>query len=193
MDSENLSNLIAGLALAISVVVFIRGEMTRHKGAEQAKTADAAAEKSAEAAERSAAALERMAEQWGDSLSRQEQRDRRQWTGRPSGGPSGEVRGGPWAGPMAEGNPEPVVHWTVDKVEGRQHTLENLGRSTAYSVELRCENAVRFDGPEVRDIQMGESVEFLAIGSMQSGTPELVVSWMDSPNGERREWRRPLP
>ncbi|MDZ5662347.1 hypothetical protein SFC79_11280 [Nocardioides sp. S-58] len=40
---------------------------------------------------------------------------------------------------------------------------------------------------------MGESVEFLAIGSMQTGTPELVVRWRDTPDGDVREWRGPLP
>ena len=72
--------------------------------------------------------------------------------------------------------------------------LKNLGRATAFDVELSGENTVRFDGPiDPRTIQMGEAVEFLAIGSMQTGTPELVVSWRDTRDGERREWRRPLP
>ena len=39
----------------------------------------------------------------------------------------------------------------------------------------------------------GEAVEFLAFGSWQTGTPELLVQWRDTPDGEIREWRRPLP
>lgn len=97
-------------------------------------------------------------------------------------------------GPSPSGGPlEPVVHWTVDKIKGRKHVLRNLGRATAYGVELRSDNAARFDGPDTRDIQTGEAVEFLAIGSMQTGTPELIVSWQDKPDGERKEWRRPVP
>ncbi len=87
-----------------------------------------------------------------------------------------------------------MVHWTVDKTSGRRHILKNLGRATAYNVELHSDNAVRFDGPETpKTIRMGEAVEFLAIGSMQTGTPELVVSWRTTPDGKRQEWRRPLP
>ena len=141
-----------------------------------------------------------MADQWGEYMSRAEKRDQRQWSSRsgPGGCPGGyEVRGGngPRAGlPPSGGPPEPVVHWTVDRLEGRRHLLKNLGRATAFDVELSGENTVRFDGPiDPRTIQMGEAVEFLAIGSMQTGTPELVVSWRDTRDGERREWRRPLP
>lgn len=197
MEPEGVSNLIAGEALVVSAVALARSEVARRSGARQAARADAAAGKSAEAAERSAVALEKMAEQWAESMSRAEKRDQRQWRGRPGRAPGGiEIRGnGPWAGlPPGDGPPEPLVHWTVDRVQGRRHILRNLGRATAYDVELSSENAVRFDGPvDTRNFQMGEAVEFLAIGSMQTGTPELIVSWRDSPNGERREWRRPLP
>jgi hypothetical protein len=198
MEPADVANLIAGGALGVSVFAIARGEMTRRGSKEQAAKADAAAEKSAAAAERSATALEKMAEQWADSMSRAEKRDQRQWTsGSSSGGPGGDgIRGGgPWEGlPPSGGPPEPLVHWTVDRIKGRQHMLRNLGHATAHAVELRSENAARFDGPKgSRDLQMGEAVEFLAIGSMQTGTPELVVSWQDTPDGERREWRRPLP
>jgi hypothetical protein len=138
-----------------------------------------------------------MAEQWADSMSRAEKRDQHQWSSRPTAGPGGiEIRGDdPRAGlPPSAGPSEPAVHWTVDRVKGRRHMLKNLGGATAYDVELSSENAVRFDGPpEVQNLQMGEGVEFLAVGSMQTGTPELIVSWRSSPEGERREWRRPLP
>ncbi|CUR59656.1 hypothetical protein NOCA1190020 [metagenome] len=85
------------------------------------------------------------------------------------------------------------MHWTVDRIKGRQHQLKNLGRAKAYDVTLTSENAVRLTAPPVQDIDMGEAVEFLAVGSMQTGTPELIVQWRDSPDGEIRKWRRPLP
>lgn len=197
MEPENLANLIAGGALLVSVLAIVRGETTRRSGAEQAAKADAAAEKSAEAAGRSAAALERMAEQWAESLSRAERRDQRQWSGRGGDGPDRlTVRGGgPWAGPSAGVEaPVPLVHWTVDRVKGGKHLLTNLGRAPAYDVKLRSDNAVRFDGPpKARTVKVGEAVDFFVVGSMQTGTPELVVSWRDAPDGESSEWRRPLP
>jgi hypothetical protein len=197
VDAASTANLIAGGALVVSVAVAARGEVARRSGAELARRADAAAGRSAEAAERSAVALEKMADEWAEFMSRQEKREQRQWSRPASGGPEAELRGeGAWAGSPSDGvgPTEPVVHWTVDRVEGRRHLLTNLGPATAFAVELTGENAVRFDGPtEPRDMQMGESVEFLAIGSMQTGTPELVVSWQDAPAGNRMEWRRPLP
>jgi hypothetical protein len=69
----------------------------------------------------------------------------------------------------------------------------NLGRATAYAVQLSADNAVRFNGPDEGNIEPSESLDFFAVGSMQTGTPELIVTWSDSPDGERREWRRPLP
>lgn len=196
MDSATASNLIAGGALLLSAAAFARGELAVRRGAIQAKEADSAAKEATHAAKRSAAALEKMAEQWADNLSRQEKRDQRQWHGRPGGGTSSaEPRSGPWMGPAPHSDaPEPVVHWTVDRIKGGQHLLRNLGRATAYDVEFRGDNTVRFDAPsQARNLRMGEAVEFLAIGSMQTGTPELTVSWRDTPNGDRKEWRRPLP
>lgn len=213
MEPENVANLIAGSALALSLVVTIRSEITGHRAKRDAHDADAAAKRSADAAElsaeasekslelegRSTAAVERMADQWAEYMSRAEKRDQRQWSSPPGPGGRGgyEIRGGsgPRAGlPPDGGPPESVVHWTVDRLQGRRHMLKNLGGATAYDVELRGDNAIRFDGPiDPRTIQGGGAVEFLAIGSMQTGTPELVVSWRDAPDGERREWRRPLP
>lgn len=194
MSTDEWANWIAAGALALSAIAYARSEVAARGSAKRAAQADAAAEKSASAAERSAAALERMSEDWRESLSRQEKRDRRMFS---SGGPPGawERRdmGGPWSGPPPGSPSELAVHWTVDLVKGRQHILKNIGRATAYDVEVTSENAARFDGPDRRDLQMGEGVDFLAIGSMQTGTPELVVTWSDTPDGERREWRRPLP
>ena len=105
-----------------------------------------------------------------------------------------ETRDGPWAGPPPVEPPEPVVHWTVDKVEGGLHTLTNLGQATAYDVTLACENAVRFNGPEEpQTVEMGQSVQFRAFGSWQTGISELVVSWRDTPDGEVHTCTRLLP
>lgn len=214
MEAATTANIISAGALAVAAFVAIRAERSSRANSERADQADEAAERSADAARRSAeaaekslefeeratAAAERTADQFGEFLSRQEKRDQRQWSSRddmPSVGDRARG-GGPWMGPPsgqpAGGRPEPVVHWTVDKIRGRIHHLKNLGQATAYDVQLRSNNAVRFDGPEEpRDMDVGEVVEFFAAGSWQTGTPELIVNWRDEPDGERREWRRPVP
>lgn len=195
MDAGTWANVIAGLALLVSVTVAIRAESGRRSGARRTDAAEAAADRSAAAAERSASALEKTADQWAEFMSREEKRDQRQWSrfGQDPGELIRGSSGGPWMGLPPSAPQAGVVYWTVDKENGRRHQLTNIGQATAYAVELRCENAVRFDGPDVRDLQPGEAIEFLAIGSWQTGTPELIVSWSDEPDGERREWRRPLP
>lgn len=194
MDWANL--VIAIAALGIAGDAHIRGRLAASRGAADAAAAHQASLDAAKAAQDSAAALERMADQWAESLARSERRDQRQWSRPGRGDPPGLQRrdSGPWAGLPPSGPGEQVVHWAVSKVKGRQHTLTNLGQATAYGVVLTSENAARFDGPtEPRDIAMGESVTFLAIGSMQTGTPELLVTWADDAGAERRRWRRPLP
>lgn len=188
MSAASTANLIAALALVVAIAGASWAELVRRKSLAQATRADLAAE-------RSAAALEQMANQFSDSLSRQEKRDQWAWSGPGSASQLSDSRigRGPWAGPTPGQVREPAVHWTVDRVKGRLHILRNLGQVTAYDVTLRCENAVRFNGPEPSDMPMGASVQFLAIGSLQTGTPELVVSWRDDPDGEPREWRRLLP
>lgn len=187
MEWANLG--ISVIAIGIALDAWVRGRLGAKRGA-----ADVAAAQ--QAAIDSAAALNRMADQWEESMARAERRDQRQW-GRPGRGdpPGWQHRdAGPMAGLPSAGPTLPVVHWAVTKVKGNRHTLTNLGRATAHAVELSSENAVRFLGPEApRDIAMGEAVEFTAIGTMQTGTPELLVTWSDDPDGERHQWRRPLP
>lgn len=193
----NAEAAAAWTAIFVTFGIATIGWARANRAKVDADRALAAAERSAEAADRSAAAQERMAEQWAESLSRAEKRDQRQWLQS-----SGQTLpwqppkdGGPWNGPLpgAEAS-EPAVHWTVDRIKGRKHLLKNLGRTPAYDATLTAENAVRFDAPEPQTVhEMGGALEFLAIGSLQTGTPILVVRWRDTPNGEYREWRRPLP
>lgn len=184
------------MAVLVAFGAFIRGELNARASHKDVAAAQAAATEANDAAKRSAAAQERLAELFAEYLSRAEKRDLRQWSQRPPGGGMGfETKGGPMMGPgpMTVGPSEPVVHWTVDKINGGLHTLTNLGQATAYGVTLSCDNAIRFDAPEPRPIEMGENVEFRAFGSWQTGTPEMVVTWRDTPDGELRTWRRLLP
>ena len=190
MSAEAWANLIAGLAFLAALGALARGELNARDNRQGAEKAQRAAEEANVAANRSATALERMAEQFAESLSQAEKRDQRQWGSRTPRGDDG-----PWAGLPSAGPSEPVVHWTVDKIRGGRHTLTNLGRATAYNVVLSSENAIRFDAPKPRDIKMGEAVEFVAFGSWQTGTPELVVTWSNTRegDGERMDWTRILP
>jgi hypothetical protein len=193
----NAESAAAWTAIFVTLGIALVGWARANRAKIDADRALAAAERSAAAADRSAAAQERMADQWAESLSRAEKRDQRQWfqsSGQTLPWPPPKD-GGPWNGPMPGAGPsEPVVHWTVDRIKGRQHLLKNLGRTPAYDVTLTAENTVRFDAPGPQTVrEMGGTLEFLAIGSLQTGTPELVVRWRDTPDGEYREWRRPLP
>jgi hypothetical protein len=84
------------------------------------------------------------------------------------------------------------VHWTVDRVPGRKnsYTLQNLGSGTARDVTITSDNAVRLDaGREPQDIDgFGGETSFMAIGSWQTGIPEIIVRWTDD-EGEH-EWHR---
>ena len=193
----NAEAAAAWIAIFVTLGIAIVGWARASRATSDADRALAAAERSAEAADRSAAAQERMADQWAESLSRTEKRDQRQWfhsSGQTLPWPPPK-EGGPWNGPMPVDAPrEPVVHWTVDRIKGRQHLLKNLGQTPAYDVTLTAENTVRFDAPAPQIVrEMGGALEFLAIGSLQTGTPQLIVRWRETPEGEYREWRRPLP
>jgi hypothetical protein len=76
--------------------------------------------------------------------------------------------GGVGAGPN-----EAVVHWTVDRIKGRQHMLKNLGRSEAYDVILTAENVVRCDAPERQYVrEMGGTLALpLASAPCRPGRP----------------------
>jgi hypothetical protein len=200
-DSAAAAGWVTAVAtIGIAVVGWARANRDAREAKIQAERAHSASQQSADAADRTAAALERVSDLFEESLSMAEKRDQRQWspsrsTARPPRGMGFETRGGgPWAGPPVAGPPDPVVHWTVDKVKGGLHTLTNLGRATAYDVTLSCENAVRFDGPdEPQTVEMGQSVQFCAFGSWQTGISELVVTWRDAPDGEVQRWTRLLP
>lgn len=190
----------AVVTLGIAIVGWARANRDAREAKNQAERAHIASQQSADAADRTAVALERMSELFEQSLSRAEKRDQRQWspsrsTARPPSGMGYETRGGaPWAGPPIAAPPEPVVHWTVDKVKGGLHTLTNLGPATAYDVTLSCENAVRFDGPdEPQVVEMGQAIQFRAFGSWQTGISELTVTWRDTPDGDLKRWTRLLP
>lgn len=175
----------------LAAIVALLALVTAWRGERRAKQADERAVRAVEAAERAAQAQERLGETFSDWLSRQEKRDQRQWT-RAADVPMARP-GQPYAGPIPSGYgrpiPPPRVHWTVDRIHGKRYSLTNLGRGTARDVTVKAENTVRFDGPVGGiDIERGSSVSFMAIGSWQTGTPEIVVTWTDDEGAH--EWRR---
>lgn len=85
------------------------------------------------------------------------------------------------------------ARWEVLHIKGGLFELRNAGDVRAHDVQVTVENAVRFDSPRA-DAQWpaGSGHEFLAIGSAQTGHPDITVTWRDD-LGERHSWTRPLP
>lgn len=185
--------ILSALAAVGSVIGFMVNRRDVRRSRRDAHAAAERADSAVDEARRAADAQERIAETFSDMLSRAEKRDQRQWSqaispdrlthaGNPYMGPGGSLPG-----------PPTQVHWTVDRIKGKRFSLRNLGTGTARNVRLLAENTVRFDGPEGPLTIEGHSgdTSFLAIGSWQTGTPELVVTWTDD-QGDH-EWRRVLP
>lgn len=177
------SLVVSALALLWTLVSWIVNRAHNRKVAAAAERAERLAERSAVAAERSAAAQERVAQAFSDFLSRQERAAADDEGSRTAA--SAEV------GDAAERS-DPV-RWTVDRRDDRSYLLTLL-RGSAHNVRLRAENAVRFDGPDGLSGRMtpGDTQSFSAVGSWETGVPQLVVTWEDA-DGTQREWRRVVP
>ena len=89
-----------------------------------------------------------------------------------------------------------VPSWRVAWSHKSVYALINDGADTEYGVTVTASDAVvRFDAPDVADIQPGSSVQFLAVTAWQS-KPEIITVrwWRDaSRDGVPLEWTCPLP
>lgn len=88
------------------------------------------------------------------------------------------------------------VRWTVHRADKHKFQLLNIGDAIAHNVSLTSSNAVRLDvpgNPILDEVAPGQDVSFMAIGSWQSGPPEIDVEWFDEPGGEPKTWRRIVP
>lgn len=183
-DSIALGSLVvSALALLSTLVGWIINRAHNRRVTAAAERAERVAERSAVAAERSAAAQERVAQAFSDFLSRQER------AAADEEGPRAAASGE--AGDAAKQS-DPV-RWTVDRRDDRSYILTIL-RGNAHNVRLRAANAVRFDGPDgpIGRMTPGDTQSFLAVGSWETGVPQLVVTWEDA-DGTQREWRRVVP
>lgn len=172
------SDWIALVALAVSIVVAFLSWKHNKDTREETEKATAAATASASAAERSADAAGEANKQFGRMAAAMEVMARQNEK------VTAEVA-------HQTGSPA----WSMTHIKGMVFEIENTGSGDAYDVDLASENAIRFDArTEVPSPwSPGQAVQFLAAGSMQTGTPVIALSWRDAPNGERNEWTRPVP
>lgn len=91
----------------------------------------------------------------------------------------------------------PGVSWQVRHVTADLYAIDNVGDTAAESVELKAaiEHMI---GPRVQETQdvvgPGESLTFLAAGSLASGVPVIEVSWVTAGDpSEPQTWARRLP
>lgn len=86
------------------------------------------------------------------------------------------------------------VSWVLRHQRASVYELTNEGSGWAYDVTVSAENAIRLDGqthvPQWGP-QTGEA--YIVAGSMQTGTPTIIVSWRDAPHADVQKWQRPLP
>lgn len=96
----------------------------------------------------------------------------------------------------AVGQRDSAVGWQVSSADGDGYVLTNVGSAPAYDVHLTASPAVRFTPPRRPAGDRwgpGESAEFAAVGSWQTGTPTLVVTWRAREGGEQYRWERVIP
>lgn len=90
---------------------------------------------------------------------------------------------------IADSLPKSRVDWRVEPIRDRLSRLVQVGERNAYDVEIRCDDAARFDieSDVPQPMHKGESVQYFLVPA--SRAPMLVVTWSDVPSGERGEWR----
>lgn len=160
-------------ALVIATVSFIWSVLENRKTSGAIEKSAEAAAASARAAELSTSHFSRMADALEAFLSAEDAK----------------------AIAIASAFPTPAAAWEVSHIKGSKYELTNAGNGPAYEVEVAAPKAVRFDGPSmVAEWKPGESRPLLAIGSWQTGIPELHVAWRSTPVAtEEQRWTRLLP
>lgn len=91
--------------------------------------------------------------------------------------------------------PTPTTSCEVRHVKGATFEFLNAGNGSAYEVDVSGENTERFDGPSgVAEWPAGSSHRVFAVGSLQTGMPQLRVTWRNTTvDPPVHEWTRPLP
>lgn len=156
---------IAVVAIVVSGVGIWRTDARAKKAEQDAAAADKKAAQAVAAAERSANNLERIAE----AMERQSIQVERQ-------------------------SVTPGVVWTLEHHEGDTVLLTNVGRATAYDVQVEANESVFLQHlPTGTVLAPGDAEKFFAGRSLATADDTVRVSWSAAPGGERSTWRRPLP
>lgn len=97
------------------------------------------------------------------------------------------------AAPSASASAPP---WLVERTGAGRYQLTNAGPATVYDVHVAAvSGVVRLDPPlpEGDSWVAGTSRPFDVVASWQTGTPQIVVTWRDAPDGAQRRWERVIP
>lgn len=87
------------------------------------------------------------------------------------------------------------VHWAMEHAGGGNYTLTNVGTAPAYGLQLAGHSTLI--GPRLvsggPDLTTGQALTFMAEMTLATRDLTITVTWSDTPDGERRAWRYPLP
>lgn len=87
--------------------------------------------------------------------------------------------------------------WELERVGEHRHRLRHrYGSETAYGVRVRGDYLLHADEATADQLGRGEAVDFMAARTGGDDRDEtIMVHWYWSPerDGERQEWRQPLP
>jgi hypothetical protein len=172
---QALATVVALTGVAVTFFFSYRAERReRMRGAEEAKRADAAAERSERAAALSIDTMERIAEAI-ENLAAKE-------FGRPS---------------IVAPAPPARVRWALTHFDGHTYMLQNIGNATAYRVQLSADETLLTPGtlPDDRALRPDDSVTFLAVVTFATRDTTITVEWSDDDREDaaREVWRYPLP
>lgn len=152
----------------------VRAQAEAARTREEAKRADAAAERSERAAALSIDTLERIAEAVEAVAAKDSGR-----TGLLPGAPPARVR------------------WVLRHFNGDTYMLQNVGNATAFDVCLSADASMLTPGglPTADVMRPDDSVTFMAVLTMGTRDSTIAVEWADAEgrDAERQSWRYPLP
>lgn len=174
MEWTDIATTLSAIgALVLAVVTFVWSVRENRKTGDAVRESAAAAAASAKAAELSTEYFRRMADALEAALTDEDSR----------------------RALAVAALPTPRPSWEVRPVKGATFELINAGTGSAYEVEVDAEHAVRFDGPgSVAHWAPGVGRQILAIGSLQTGIPQVRVRWRNTPvDPVLQEWTRLLP
>ena len=87
----------------------------------------------------------------------------------------------------------PGVRWTLEHHDGYVYLLTNVGGQGAEEVTVAGHESLVLRAPDPQDVAPGEAITFFAMRTLATSDSTITVAWREPSNGERRQWRYPLP